>query len=60
MMRYENELLIGRNRNWIPKIIATAKNGPVFVAVGAMHLPGTNGVLNLLRNEGYIVKPVKD
>ncbi len=60
MMRYENELLIKRNQNWIPKIIETAKKEPVFVAVGAMHLPGTNGVLALLRNEGFIIKPVKN
>jgi uncharacterized protein YbaP (TraB family) len=30
----------------------------VFVAVGAAHLPGPNGVIALLRKKGYSVKPV--
>jgi uncharacterized protein YbaP (TraB family) len=31
----------------------------VIIAVGAGHLAGENGVIKLLRKEGYIVKPVK-
>ena len=33
---------------------------PVTIAVGAGHLPGDNGLLDLLRKEGYTVKPVKN
>ena len=33
---------------------------PVTIAVGAGHLPGKNGVIELLRKEGYTVKPVKN
>ncbi len=48
-----------RNHDWIPKIAAMAKEKSSFIAVGALHLPGENGVLELLIKEGYIVKPVK-
>jgi uncharacterized protein YbaP (TraB family) len=32
----------------------------LVVAVGAGHLPGKKGVLNLLRQAGYTVEPVKN
>ncbi len=54
------ELLIdNRNRNWIPIIIASITNESTFVAVGAGHLAGDNGVLELLRKQGYTVTPIK-
>ncbi|NOR20396.1 MAG: hypothetical protein GQ538_09965 [Xanthomonadales bacterium] len=31
----------------------------VFIAVGALHLPGDDGLLNLLRRRGYELKPLK-
>jgi uncharacterized protein YbaP (TraB family) len=35
-------------------------NNSLVVAVGAGHLPGKKGVLNLLREAGYKVEPVKN
>jgi uncharacterized protein YbaP (TraB family) len=32
---------------------------PTFNAIGAGHLPGKEGVVNLLRERGYTLKPVK-
>jgi hypothetical protein len=32
----------------------------LVIAVGAGHLPGKKGVLNLLREAGYKVEPVKN
>ena len=32
----------------------------VVIAVGAGHLPGDKGVINLLRKAGYKVDPVKN
>ena len=29
----------------------------VFIAIGAAHLPGENGVIELLRKKGYLVEP---
>ena len=35
-------------------------NNSLVVAVGAGHLPGKRGVLNLLKEAGYTVEPVKN
>lgn len=56
MKNAEEELLIKRNSNWIPKIKEFSKKKPVFYAVGAAHLGGPNGVLRLLMKEGFTVK----
>lgn len=55
---YEETLLINRNKNWIPIIINAIKKTPTFFAVGAGHLGGKNGVINLLRKAGIVVTPV--
>ncbi len=55
---YMDVLLINRNKNWIPKIGKMARKKPTFFAVGAGHLPGQEGVIKLLRKEGYTVKPL--
>ncbi|WP_426493254.1 TraB/GumN family protein [Hymenobacter sp. 102] len=55
---YEQLLLDGRNQQWIARIEKQAAAQPTFFAVGAAHLGGTQGVLNLLRQQGYSVKPV--
>jgi uncharacterized protein len=55
---FENVLINNRNKNWIPIMSKMMKNGPVFFAVGAGHLAGENGVLSLLKKQGYKVTPV--
>lgn len=55
----EDELLSNRNHKWIPKINKMVADKKVFIAVGAGHLAGENGVLQLLREEGYTVTPLK-
>ncbi len=52
--------LSDRNRRWIPKLQKAMAKGPTFVAVGAGHLPGKDGVLELLRKGGYTIRPVTD
>lgn len=56
--KYDAMMLQNRNQNWIPVIIAEAKTKPTFFAVGAAHLGGINGVIYLLRQQGYKVEPV--
>lgn len=56
---YQDLLLNNRNRNWIPVIGKYAKDKPTFFAVGAGHLPGEVGVINLLRKAGYTVKAIR-
>ena len=58
MLEFEDELLTNRNNNWIPVIEKQIKIGSTFIAVGAMHLPGETGILNLLKQKAYIVIPV--
>lgn len=58
--KYENELLVKRNRNWIDKIASIAKQKPTFFGVGAAHLAGDNGVIRLLRKRGFKVEAVLD
>lgn len=58
MEDHENSLLGNRNRKWIPKIEEYIKSGPSFIAVGAGHLGGDQGVINLLRRKGYTLKAV--
>ncbi|AEA45859.1 TraB/GumN family protein [Fluviicola taffensis] len=53
------ELLDKRNKNWIPKMEELMKIKACFFAVGAGHLGGPNGVIQLLRDKGYEVTPVK-
>ncbi|MFZ9027678.1 MAG: TraB/GumN family protein [Crocinitomicaceae bacterium] len=56
---YEEEFLSKRNRNWIPKIITILSDQNAFVAVGAGHLGGPSGLIRLLRQVGYTVKPIR-
>lgn len=54
----ERVMLTDRNHNWIVRMPAMMQQESVFFAVGAGHLGGTEGVINLLKKEGYTVKPV--
>lgn len=55
---YEDIMLVNRNKNWISKIETAMKSGTQLFAVGAGHLPGKEGVLNLLKEKGYSVQPI--
>jgi uncharacterized protein YbaP (TraB family) len=59
MMGSQELLLDRRNRNWIPVMESAMKNTSTFFAVGAGHLGGSQGVLELLRKQGYMVKGIK-
>ncbi len=52
------DFLDKRNENWIPVIEKEIKTTPSLIAVGAAHLAGEKGVINLLRKQGYKVKAV--
>ena len=53
------DLLDNRNKAWIEKMPSIMKETPTLFVVGAGHLPGTNGVLKLLKEKGYTVEPMK-
>ena len=51
-------MIAGRNKKWIPVIKSNIQDCPCLIAVGVGHLPGKEGLINLLRREGYRVKPI--
>lgn len=51
-------MLVERNNNWAEKMPAMMKKESNFFAVGAAHLPGSIGILALLKAKGYTVKPI--
>ena len=54
----EAKMLTNRNVNWVNQLKTILPQKSVFVCVGAGHLPGEIGVLNLLRQAGYTITPV--
>lgn len=56
----EMEVLIySRNRSWAEKLKVIMPERACLVCVGAGHLPGEQGLLQLLRNAGYTVEPMQ-
>jgi uncharacterized protein YbaP (TraB family) len=53
-----NLLLKDRNTMWIPRIEEIIQKQSCFIAVGALHLAGENGLIFLLRKKGYTLSPV--
>ena len=60
MANYVDLLLYNRNRNWVKKLKTLMQEKSLVIAVGAGHLPGENGVINLLRKAGYTVTPMQN
>ena len=58
MSEYEDILVGDRNKNWIPIMEEKMKVQTTFFAVGAGHLAGKDGVIHLLKNQGYKLKPL--
>ncbi|MFZ1815004.1 MAG: TraB/GumN family protein [Rhizobiaceae bacterium] len=53
------ELLIARrNVTMVERAADHLENGNVFMAVGALHLPGTKGIVRLLQDKGYALTPI--
>ena len=53
-------LIVNRNKIMTKSIDSIAKTGSLFSAVGAAHLAGNDGIIELLRQKGYTVKPIID
>jgi uncharacterized protein YbaP (TraB family) len=60
IQNFTDLLLYNRNADWANKLAGLMPANSLVVAVGAGHLPGEKGVLNLLRKAGYRVDPVKN
>lgn len=51
-------LLTNRNRVMADRAAGFLERGGAFLAVGAMHLPGEDGLVALLRESGFSVEPI--
>lgn len=60
MSNFNDILLYNRNIAWAKKLEELMTTSPLVIAVGAGHLPGDKGVINLLRKAGYKVEPVRN
>ena len=58
LKKFESELVIKRNKVMARRALPLLKKGKVFIAVGALHLPGQTGLVTLLQNAGYKVSAV--
>lgn len=52
-------LIYSRNRSWAEKLMVMMPERACLVCVGAGHLPGSQGLLQLLRDKGYTVEPMQ-
>ena len=52
-------LIYNRNRSWAEKLVKMMPERACLVCVGAGHLPGDQGLLQLLRDRGYTVEPMQ-
>jgi len=51
-------LLTSRNKSMTRAALPEIEKGNLFIAVGALHLPGPEGMLTLLEKEGYQIEAV--
>jgi uncharacterized protein YbaP (TraB family) len=51
-------MLYQRNQNWIEKIKSSSAEQSTLFAVGAGHLGGEQGVITLLKEQGYTIEPL--
>jgi uncharacterized protein YbaP (TraB family) len=48
-----------RNRKMRTRALPLLSKGKIFIAVGALHLIGEDGLVALLQNAGYTLEPVE-
>ncbi len=59
IQKYSARLINNRNKYWLSLIEEKVKQHPCFIAVGAGHLAGADGLITLLRKMGYRLEPVE-
>ena len=52
-------LLFERNQIMLERLQESLKQGNTFIAIGAMHLPGEEGLLSLIHQQGYQLTPLR-
>ncbi|QPC86034.1 polysaccharide biosynthesis protein GumN [Mesorhizobium sp. NBSH29] len=54
---FEETMVNARNRVMVDNAIPILDRSNAFLAIGALHLPGPDGLIELLRKRGYFVTP---
>ena len=55
---FEQRIVIDRNKTMASRAKPILDSGSVFMAVGALHLPGNEGVIELLRKDGFTITAI--
>jgi len=55
----QKALITDRNKNMADRIDLLMKKQSIFIAVGAAHLGGEEGLVNLLKRKGYTLKEIR-
>lgn len=55
---HDRLMLDERNHLWMPRLVKYLQDGSAVVNVGAAHLPGRHGLIELLRRQGFKVEPM--
>jgi uncharacterized protein YbaP (TraB family) len=58
MDSFVDNLIDRRNLLMVERMATRLDEGNAFIAVGALHLPGDEGILHLLEQQGYKVRPL--
>ena len=55
---YEQDFVVARNKRMAERLADHLDGGGAFIAVGALHLPGEQGLVHLMEESGYRVSRV--
>ncbi len=55
----EDVLIFQRNKDWMPVLSDLLRTKNVFIAVGFAHLTKKCGLLEQLKNSGFVVEPIR-
>lgn len=56
----QDVMIYQRNKNWVEQFPGITKNKTILIAVGAGHLGGKQGLINLLKEKGYNLRAVQN
>jgi len=55
---FQHRLIAKRNQTMVERAMPELEKGGAFMAVGALHLPGADGILKLLEKRGYTIRQI--